>query len=95
MSRFEIGTVKLTDKAKAVLADAGKTAKEFLDRHAAGDWGVCLEELKLRNEKAITDGGRIQGVYELRQETIWVVTEGQPPVTTISVPIYDNRPPAP
>jgi len=37
--QFPLGQVVITPPAEALLQEAGKTHKEFLDRHAGGDWG--------------------------------------------------------
>jgi len=58
-----------------------------LFRHVSGDWGKqCLEDFGT-NEDALTDGERIMSVYELDNQTIWVITEWNREVTTVLDPM--------
>ena len=58
-----------------------------LFRHVSGDWGKqCLEDFGT-NEEALTDGERIMSVYELDNQTIWIITEWNREVTTVLDPM--------
>jgi hypothetical protein len=45
----------------------------LLRRHKAGDWGG-VSDLWV-NQAAITDGSRVLSVYDVRGETVWIITD--------------------
>ena len=47
--RFPLGQVVATPTAVAVIAEAGQSPSEFLERHQAGDWGELTWDDKLAN----------------------------------------------
>lgn len=58
-----------------------------LIRHVCADWGrVCLED-SLANEDALINDGRLMSVYELDNQTVWIITEYDRSVTTILDPM--------
>lgn len=75
--KFSLGQVVATPAALGVLHKSGQTPLEFVQRHAAGDWGnVCDDDRRL-NEEAIANGTQIVSCYRTRNRTaIWVITDG-------------------
>jgi len=57
---FSLGQIVSTPGALDALARANQQPHDFLDRHAAGDWGAELsEEDKAENEYSLQHGFRI------------------------------------
>lgn len=85
--KVELGRLLATPDALAALADSGQSPAEFLERHAAQDWGeVCEEDWKL-NDLALVEGDRLLSSYRTRKNVvIWVLTEADRSVTTIMLP---------
>jgi hypothetical protein len=96
-----LGQVVITPPAEALLQEAGKTLKEFRDRHATGDWGEIEDEDWDGNEEAFATGGRLMSVYKVNSATtIWtcpavamgrrgrrrIITESDRSATTILLP---------
>ena len=76
MARFELGQVVATPAALEKIEEAGQGVGEFLDRHAAGDWGDLGAGDKATNEAALQDGSRLFSKYHTRLgEPIWIITE--------------------
>jgi len=75
--RFDLGQIVATPAALGALHKAGQTPLEFVQRHAAGDWGqVCADDRRL-NEEAISNGSQIVSCYRTRNRVaIWVITDG-------------------
>lgn len=56
-------------------------------RHVSGDWGkLCLEDFDT-NEDCLANGERLMSVYEMGDQTIWVITEWDRSVTTVLDPM--------
>lgn len=56
-------------------------------RHVSGDWGkLCLEDLDV-NEDSLSNGERLMSVYEIDNQTIWIITEWDRSMTTVLDPI--------
>jgi hypothetical protein len=87
-----LGRILATPGALEALAESGQTAREFLERHARGDWGNVAPEDRLLNEQALRTGARLFSSYKTRQGvTIWVISEaanrhGQRAATTLLLP---------
>lgn len=85
--QFPLGQVVVTPPAEALLKEAGKTHKEFLDRHAAGDWGEIPPDDWANNDDGINSKGMLHSVYKVRgQDCIWIITEPDRSATTILLP---------
>lgn len=56
---FSLGQVVITPPAEALLQEAGKTHKEFLDRHAGGDWGEIPPDDWANNDDGINGKGML------------------------------------
>ena len=56
MKLFQLGEVQITPKASAALRDAGQSARLFLSKHEAGDWGQVAVNVVAENEFAIEYG---------------------------------------
>lgn len=74
--RFSLGRILATPGALAELEKAGQDGRQFIARHAAGDWGdVCPEDAKA-NDEALKDGSRIMSVFTLKTgQKLWAITE--------------------
>jgi len=74
--KFALGQQVATPGALKAIHQAGQTVREFLARHAAGDWGDLDDEDKRLNDEALKDGSRLLSAYILKSEVkIWVITE--------------------
>jgi len=85
--KVELGRLMATPDALAALADSGQSPAEFLERHAAQDWGeVCAEDWKL-NDLALVESDRLLSSYRTKKNVvIWVLTEFDRSLTTILLP---------
>lgn len=73
---FSLGRIVATPGALEALQSAGQSSREFLARHATGDWGDLDEEDRSLNAAAVKDGSRILSAYVTRTgERIWVITD--------------------
>ncbi len=60
---------------------------EFLQRHAAGDWGEVDAHDKAENEYSLQQGFRLLSAYRLADGTkIWIITEADRSATTLLLP---------
>ena len=85
-AKFDLGLVLATPGAVGALELSGVTAKQFLDRHSAGDWGDVCEEDKELNDAALLDGTRLVSSYDLpnlKREKVLIITEADRSVTTL------------
>lgn len=58
----------------------------LLCRHVSGDWGdVDPGDWRL-NDDAVQNGDRVMSVYEIDNQTLWIITEADRSVTTILFP---------
>jgi hypothetical protein len=74
--KFALGSLVATPGALKVIEASGQSPAEFLDRHAAGDWGdVSAGDARL-NDAAMKAGERLLSAYvTLKGERIWIITE--------------------
>lgn len=87
MARFPLGEVVATPGALRALQKAEQEPREFLDRHANGDWGNVPDGDKQENELSIQHGFRIHSAYTTSAgERIWIITEADRSATTILLP---------
>jgi len=85
---FSLGKIVSTPGALDALARANQQPHDFLNRHAAGDWGAELsEEDKAENEYSLEHGFRILSSYKTAAgKKLWVITEADRSVTTLLLP---------
>ena len=85
---FSLGQIVSTPGALDALARANQQPHNFLNRHAAGDWGSELsEEDKAENEYSLEHGFRILSSYRTAAgDRLWVITEADWSVTTLLLP---------
>ena len=85
---FSLGQIVSTPEALDALARANQRPHDFLNRHAAGDWGAELsEEDKAENEYSLEHGFRILSSYKTAAgEKLWLITESDRSVTTLLLP---------
>ena len=85
---FSLGKIVSTPGALDALARANQQPHDFLNRHAAGDWGAELsEEDKAENEYSLEHGFRILSSYKTAAgDKLWLITESDRSVTTLLLP---------
>ena len=87
MAPFALGQVVATPGALRALQKAEQEPREFIDRHANGDWGDVPEEDRQENELSLQHGFRIFSAYTTSAgDQIWVITEADRSATTILLP---------
>lgn len=88
--RFALGKLLMTANAQHHLDHQAlppqQLIHQWLNRHQHGDWGnLCAEDAALNND-ALTYGGRLFSVYDLPEQSIWIITEADRSATTILLP---------
>ena len=85
---FPLGQIVSTPGALDALARANQQPHDFLNRHAAGDWGAELsEEDKAENNYSLEHGFRILSSYKTATgDKLWLITESDRSVTTLLRP---------
>jgi hypothetical protein len=84
---FPLGQVVGTPGALEALARSGQSPADFLDRHAAGDWGEVDAGDRQANEDALVNDERLLSAYRTKLgERIWIITEWDRSVTTLLRP---------
>lgn len=84
---FPLGQTVATPGALEAFSKAQQTPKEFLDRHARGDWGSVCEEDGQANQDALLHGERLLSAYRTSLgDRIWIITEADRSVTTVLLP---------
>lgn len=87
MTQLELGLMHATPGARRALEESGQTPFEFLERHAAGDWGEISAGDQAENELSLQEGFRVISAYRLRTGVeIFVITEADRRYTTILLP---------
>ena len=85
--KFQLGSLVATPGALQALEQAGQSPMEFLQRHAAGDWGEVDAHAKTENEYSLQHGFRLLSAYRLADGTkIWIITEADRSATTLLLP---------
>jgi hypothetical protein len=85
--KFQLGSLVATPGALQALEQAGQSPMEFLQRHAAGDWGEVDAHDKTENEYSLQHGFRLLSAYRLADGTkIWIITEADRSATTLLLP---------
>lgn len=90
--RFSLGRILATPGALAELEKAGQDGRQFIAKHAAGDWGEVCEADRKANDEALKDGSRLMSVYVLKTGVkLWIITEaddgeGSRVATTLLLP---------
>ena len=78
MHRFDLGRRLTTQAALEVIRSSGQVPREFLDRHARGDWGDVTPDDARLNDDALVSGGRLLSSYRTRSgAVVWVLTEAE------------------
>ena len=93
--RFSSGTIVCTRRIKA-LTDAnpmfGAFVQECIGRHLSCDWGDITEDDREMNDESVRqekEGGSpdaLMSSYNLGDENVWIITEGDRSVTTVLFP---------
>ena len=85
--KFKLGELVATPAAIEALKESDEEAAFYIDRHAAGDWGVVGAEDQRHNDEALREGTRIFSAYILQSGVrIWVITEADRSATTVLLP---------
>ncbi|WP_371435193.1 hypothetical protein [Polaromonas sp.] len=94
--RLELGYVRSTREALALLQRAGVSSVALANRHARGDWGDIDAPLRTLNEEALRNKGEVKSIYKLQvpypetsrtlEETICCVTDMNRRITTFMLP---------
>lgn len=85
--KFQLGQIVATPGALAALAEAEANPLEYLQRHAAGDWGEVDAEDRKANNWSLKNGERILSAYTLPTgQRIWIITEADRSSSTILLP---------
>jgi len=75
---FTLGQVVATPACLRVLAAAGVSPLELLEKHIQGEWGDLGPQDYAANQRALTDGSRLLSAYSLGNgERVWIITEAQ------------------
>lgn len=92
-TKFSLGQIVATPGAVEALQRNSTDGREYLSRHASGDWGTVCEEDKSLNDQALIDGSRVLSVYSLPDDTkLWIITDaviddqGNRQATTLLLP---------
>jgi len=73
--------------APQALEKAGQQPQEFLDRHAAGDWGEVDSHDAKENEISLQRGFRLLSSYTTEAgDRLWIITEADRSATTLLLP---------
>lgn len=89
---FDLGQIVATPGALDALARNECDPRDFLRRHASGDWGDVCREDQQSNEDALRTGSRIFSAYLLPDNSrLWVITDatvddGTRPSTALLMP---------
>ena len=85
--RFPPGRVVATPAALELLGRYGKTPREYLDRHLAGDWGDLDAHDYRENERALKTGARLFSAYAVSPlNRLWIITEADRSSTCLLLP---------
>ncbi|MBM4091908.1 MAG: hypothetical protein FJ276_21130 [Planctomycetes bacterium] len=85
--KFPLGRVLATPGALAALADSSQLPREFLRRHALGDWGELSDADTEANEEGLVHDDRLLSSYRTRLGVrIWIITEADRSSTTLLLP---------
>ena len=84
---FSLGQIVSTPGALDALARANQQPHDFLNRHAAGDWGELGDEDEAENNYSLEHGFRILSSYKTAAgDKLWLITESDRSVTTLLRP---------
>jgi hypothetical protein len=84
---FEPGRIVITFEALEILKVEGVSARDFLDRHFAGDWGELDPDARRANDASAMCGARLISSYALPSgRRLWVITEADRSYTCMLLP---------
>jgi len=85
--KFLLGQVRATQRVLKALSNAHQDVRNFIKRHAAGDWGDLPEEVKQANDRALEHGGRLRSQYLLSTgRVLLIITEADRSDTLLLLP---------
>lgn len=71
---FLLGKCGTTQEAQAFLTKHSINPESLLRRHASGDWGDMSDDDKAANNEALETGKRILSSYEIKGNTVHILT---------------------
>lgn len=84
---FPLGEIVATPASLATIEKAGQGPREFLLRHASGDWGDLCREDRKRNQFSLQRGFQIFSSYRNDAgDELWIITDNDFSITTILLP---------
>lgn len=87
VAMFPLGRILATPGVLRALERANQAGVEFLERHAARDWGELDREDTAENEYSLAHGFRLLSSYTTAVgEKLWIITEADRSVTTLLLP---------
>ncbi|QXW20355.1 hypothetical protein KXJ72_17465 (plasmid) [Comamonas aquatica] len=86
LPKFPLGQLVITPGASNALDGDHISARSFLQRHSACDWGDVCEEDKEANDSALQNNTRLLSVYHKKDIKFYVITEHDRSMTTILLP---------
>jgi len=99
-NKFSLGKVVVTQGAMALAEQENTSFIPYLAMHQTGEWGELCKIDKKLNEKAIENEGNKDKQYRViskyyikndKNKTIYIVTEWDRSLTTILLPIEQDR----
>ncbi len=87
VAMFPLGRILATPGVLRALERANQSGVEFLERHAARDWGELDRGDIAENEYSLEHGFRLLSSYTTSVgEKLWIITEADRSVTTLLLP---------
>ena len=84
--RFELGRLVATPGVLSLFERHETSGREFLARHARGDWGDLDADDRRSNDLALVNGARLLSAYHLGEEKFWIITEADRSSTCFLLP---------
>lgn len=83
---FRTGIVSVSKHVNILVDGQMSLLEPLYNRHIKGDWGDVDDEDWETNNRSLRNGSRLLSVYELNEETIWIITEADREHTTFLLP---------
>ncbi len=83
-AKFELGQVVITPAASAALETSGLSVDDLLAQHLAGDWGDVSAQVRMVNERGLTESFNLQSAYQVASgQRLVIVTNRDRTLTMI------------
>ncbi|APP99937.1 DUF6094 domain-containing protein [Pseudomonas syringae] len=86
---IELGRVMVTHSVQSLLQNSSLDVRQYLRRHATGDWGEISNDDWDSNQQALSADGRLFSGYDIDAEDetrLWIITESDRSATTVMLP---------